>query len=75
MLFTIMEYPDLLSLHARQQYSLVKYENISSTSSWIKCLSRAVYAKVDGSKSNLLPNAELYEGIAEKQVVGSLAVE
>jgi len=75
MLFTVMENPDLLSLYGRQQYSLVKGENISSINSWIKCLSRAVYAKVDCSNSKLLPESDVYEGIAENQVVGTLATK
>ena len=33
MLFTMTENPDVPSLHARQQYSLVKGENVSSIDS------------------------------------------
>ena len=75
MLFSIMENPDLLSLHARQWYSLVKDEKVSSNNGWIMCLSRAIYAKVDSSKSKLLLDSDLYEGIPKKQVVANLAIK
>jgi len=58
MLFTMTENPDLLSLHARQQYSLVKGENVSAINSWIKCLSRAVYTKVNSSNSKWLSESD-----------------
>ena len=65
MLFTMTENLDLLSLHARQQYSLVKGENISSVNSWIKNLSWAVYVKGNRNASVLLHESDQYEGISE----------
>ena len=58
MLFTMTENPDLLSLHGRQQYSLVKGENISSINSWIKSLSWAVYGKLNSDASMLLDESD-----------------
>jgi hypothetical protein len=74
MLFTMTENPDLLSLHARQQYSHVDGENISSINSWIKALSRGVYTKMNGSYSKLLHGSDFYEDISENNIIGNLAV-
>ena len=74
LVFTMTENPDLLSLHARQQYSLLKGENVSSINSWIKSLSRAVYAKVNNSQSELLHRSDYYEGISESWIVGNIAI-
>jgi hypothetical protein len=73
MLFTMTENPDLLSLHARQQYSLVKGENISSVNSWIKNLSQAVYVKLNRNASILLHESDQYEGIAENLIIINIA--
>jgi len=75
MLFTMTENPSLLSLHARQQYSLGKGENISAINSWIKCLSWAVHAKVDGGGTMLLHESDRYEGISEKHIVSNIAIK
>ena len=75
MLFTMTENPDLLSLHARQQYSLVKGESISSINSWIKSLSRAVYVKMNSNASTLLHESDQYEGISENHIISNLATK
>ena len=75
MLFTMTENPDLLGLHARQQYSLVRGERVSSINSWIKCLSRAVNARVNSSKSKLLAESDLYEGISENHIISNVAIK
>ena len=69
------ENPDLLSLHARQQYSLVKEENISAINSWIKNLSQAVHAKVNNSAFTLLHESDWYEGIPEKHIISNIAIK
>jgi len=69
------ENPSLLSLHARQQYSLRKGENISVINSWIKSLSWAVLAKVDSSALKLLHESDWYEGISEKHIVSNFATK
>ncbi|KAF8219737.1 hypothetical protein L208DRAFT_1338113, partial [Tricholoma matsutake] len=74
LLFTMTENPDLLSLHARQQYLLAKGENISTINSWIKSLSRAVHAKVNNSAS-LLHESDWYEGISENHIVSNIATK
>ena len=74
LLFTVTENPDLLSLHARQQYSLAKGENISAINSWIKSLSRAVHAKVNNS-ATLLHESDRYEGISENHIVSNIATK
>jgi hypothetical protein len=75
MLFTMTENPDLLSLHARQQYSLVKEENISSVNSWIKNLSWAVYVKANRNASVLLHESDQYEGISENVIITNIATK
>ena len=74
-LFTITENPDLLSLHARQQYSLGKGENLSSINSWIKSLSQAVYGKVNSNASMLLHESDQYEGIFENHIISNIATK
>ncbi|KAF8239830.1 hypothetical protein L208DRAFT_1559891, partial [Tricholoma matsutake] len=74
LLFTMTENPNLLSLHARQQYSLTKGENISAINSWIKSLSQAVHAKVNNSAS-LLHESDRYEGISENHIVSNIATK
>jgi len=75
MLFTVMENPDLLSLHARQQYSLVEGEKVSTINSWIKCLSRAVYARVNSNNSKLLSESDHYNGISENHMISNIAIK
>ena len=75
MLFTMTENPDLLSLHARQQYSLVKGENISSVNSWIKNLSRAVYVKANRNVSALLHESDQDEGVSENVIITNIATK
>ena len=69
------ENPDLLSLHARQQYSLMKGENISSINSWIKSLSWAVYGKLNSDASMLLHESDQYKGISENRIISSVAIK
>ena len=64
------ENPDLLSLHARQQYSLVKGVN-----SWIKNLSWAVYVKANRNASVLLHESHQYEGISENVIIINIATK
>ena len=74
LLFTTTENPDLLSLHARQQYSLAKGENISAINGWIKNLAWAVCVKVNNSES-LLHQSDQYEGISENHIVSNIATK
>ena len=70
------ENPDLLSLHVRQQYSLVKGENSSSINGWIKSkLSRAVYVKVNSNATMLLHESDQYEGISENNIITNIATK
>lgn len=75
MLFTMTENPDLLSLHARQQYSLMKGENVSAMNSWIKGLSRAVHAKVNSSASVWLHESDQYANISESHIITNMATK
>jgi CxC5 like cysteine cluster associated with KDZ transposases/CxC6 like cysteine cluster associated with KDZ transposases len=74
LLFTMTENPELLSLHGRQQYSLVKGENVSSINSWIRSLSQAVHAKVNTIQSEWLHKSDYYEGISDSQMVSNIAI-
>ena len=69
------ENPDILSLHSRQKYSLLKGENVSSINGWIKSLSAAVFTKVDSSRSKLLHESDYYEGISDKHIISNIAVK
>jgi len=75
MLFTMTENPDFLSLHARQQYSLVKGENISSIGSRIKSLSWAVYGRLNSDASMLLHESDQHEGNSENYIIDSIAIK
>ena len=59
----------------RQQYSLVKGENISTINNLIKNLSQAVHAKVNSSTSTLLHESDQYDGISEKHIISNIAIK
>jgi len=46
-LFSLTNNPDLLTLHARQQYPMAQGEIAQSTSGWIKALANALKEKLD----------------------------
>lgn len=46
-LFSLTENPDLLNLHARQQYAKQPGESSIGASGWIKCLARALKSSID----------------------------
>jgi hypothetical protein len=74
LLFSLIENTELLNLHARQQYSLHKEERCVMTSSWIKHLSQAVYAKLQVNDSDLLLNNDYHTGITHNQLYSNLGI-
>ncbi len=57
-MFSLLENPDLLNLHARQQIAKVDGENAQKISGWMKCLVRALNNRLRSESSNLLLTAE-----------------
>ena len=53
-LFTLMENPDLLNLHARQQNPIYPGENNVTVSGWIKALAHGVYKRLDKTAAHKL---------------------
>ena len=57
-LFTVIDNPDFLSLHARQQNPEYPEEMCSSDSGWIRGLARALQEKLGGNQKQLFKNAD-----------------
>ena len=47
----------------------------TAMNSWIKCLSRAGYTKVNSSNSKWLSESDFYEGISENHIVSNIAAK
>ena len=69
LVFSILENPELLSLHARQQ--CVKYpgENISSASGWIKQFARTIQDRLGDMTNQLFRRRDLGGDMSEDQVL------
>ena len=59
LLFSMVENPELLSLHARQQHP-IEGENQTVASGWIKSLSRAIMHRLKDDKKTLFQQGESY---------------
>jgi len=73
-LFTLIENPDLLNLHFRQQHPEFSGENQITTSGWIIALVNSLTAKLGDKKANtLLSEKELYRKHSKKDKTTILA--
>jgi hypothetical protein len=74
-LFSLTENPDLLNLHARQQYVKCQGENPTQASGWIKGLARALKRQVDENQKRPLKMKNVEKGLNEEQEITALSVK
>jgi hypothetical protein len=74
-LFSLIENPDLLSLHARQQYSKTPGENAVTTSGWIKALARALKEDISHHQRKPLKLKGVVANASEDEQVTALGVK
>jgi len=68
-LFSLTENPDLLNLHARQQYVHCEGENQIVLSGWIKGLARAVKKSIDQNQRKPLKMKNVAKGMNEEEEI------
>ena len=73
-LFSLTENPDLLNLHARQQYIKFQGEHRTQTSGWIKSLARALKDKFDGHQTRPLKMKNVKKGINGEEEIATLSL-
>ena len=68
-LFSLTENPDLLNLHARQQYAQCEGENQVAISAWMKGLARAIKRSVDQNQKKPLKMKNVAKEMDEEQEI------
>ena len=68
-LFSLTENPDLLNLHARQQYVQSEGENQVAISGWIKGLAHAIKKSIDQNQRKPLKMKNVAKGMDEDQEI------
>ena len=74
-LFSLTENPDLLNLHARQQYVRCQGENQVQSSGWIKGLARALKKQVDKNQKRPLKMKDVNKEMNEEQEIVALRLK
>ena len=74
-LFSLTENPDLLNLHARQQYAQCEGENQVVISGWIKGLSRAIKNSIDQKQRKPLKMKNVTKGMDEEQEITAFGIK
>jgi hypothetical protein len=74
-LFSLTENPDLLNLHARQQYVRCQGENKIQSSGWIKGLARALKKQVDENQRRPLKMKKVTKGMDEEEEIVALSLK
>src|SRR5882762_3914379 len=72
-LFSLTENPDLLNLHARQQYVQCEGENQTVLSGWMKGLARAVKKSIDQNQRKPLKMKNVAKGMDEDQEIAAFS--
>jgi hypothetical protein len=75
LLFSLTENPDLLNLHARQQYVRCQGENEIPVSGWIKALARALKGQVAEHQKRPLKMKGVEKDLDEEQEIKDLGVK
>ena len=68
-LFSLTENPDLLNLHARQQYVQCVGENQTALSGWMKGLARAIKQSIDQNQRKPLKMKNVAKGMEEEEEI------
>ena len=74
-LFSLTENPDLLNLHARQQYVRCQEENKIQLSGWIKGLACALKKQVDENQRRPLKMKKVTKGMDEEEEIVALSLK
>jgi hypothetical protein len=74
-LFSLTENPDLLNLHARQQYVRCQGENQVQSSGWIKGLAHALKKQVDKNQKRPLKMKDVNKEMNEEQEIVALSLK
>jgi hypothetical protein len=69
LVFSILENPELLSLHAHQQCPKYPGENTSSASGWIKHFARTVQDRLGNNTNQLFRRQDIGRDMTEDQVL------
>jgi hypothetical protein len=74
-LFSLTKNPDLLSLHARQQYSRTAGENTVTTSDWIKALAQALKKDISQNQRKPLKMKGINKDATEEEQITAFGVK
>jgi len=74
-LFSLTENPDLLNLHARQQYIRCQGENQVQSSGWIKGLARALKKQVDENQKRPLKMKDVNKEMNKEEEIVALSLK
>src|ERR1700723_1540251 len=74
-MFTLMENPDLLNLHARQQNPKGNGETRSSASGWMKSLARTLKNSMAQDYTKMFKKEDNYKQMAEEQIITGLSMK
>ena len=75
MLFSMTNNPDLLNLHARQQYTKVEGEMVQSNTGWIKALATALLNRLDQAQDTLFRTDEKLSQLSDNGITNSIATK
>jgi hypothetical protein len=73
-LFSLTENPDLLNLHARQQYVKCKGEHRTTSSGWIKSLARALKANIHKNQNKPLKMKNVDKDAEEEHIIAAFGL-
>ena len=74
-LFSLTENPDLLNLHARQQYVQCEGENQTVLSGWMKGLARAVKKSIDQNQKRPLKMKNVAKEMEEEEEIAAFSTK
>jgi len=74
-LFSLTENPDLLNLHARQQYVQCEGENQTMLSGWMKGLARAVKKSIDQNQKKPLKMKNVAKEMEEEEEIAAFSIK
>jgi hypothetical protein len=74
-MFTLMDNPDLLNLHARQQNPKCEGETRSSASAWMKSLAHILKNTMGQEHTKLFKKEDNYRQMPEEQIITALSMK
>jgi CxC5 like cysteine cluster associated with KDZ transposases/CxC6 like cysteine cluster associated with KDZ transposases len=74
-LFSMTNNPDLLNLHARQQYTEVGGENGQTNTGWIRALTNALVNRLDHAQNTLFRADEQVSQLSDSEITDSMSTK